>query len=63
MAHAGAGMRVWVDDDLLVINQWQGQAATLVDLDRARAVAWRTVQVEYFDAAADATAIVHWAVT
>ena len=62
MTIVGNGIRVWVDDDHLIINQWQGQAATLVDLDRARAVAWRMVQVKYFNAADEATAIVNWTV-
>ncbi len=33
MANAGVGIRVWVDDDQLIINQWQGQAATPVYRD------------------------------
>ncbi len=49
MAIADDGIRVWVDDDQLVINQWQGQAAT-------------PVQVEYFDTAAEVMANVLWAV-
>ena len=62
MANADDSIRVWVDDDQLIIHQWKGQAATLVYLDHAPCHGIRTVQVEYFDAAADATAIVNWAV-
>ncbi|MDE0671411.1 MAG: hypothetical protein OXH72_06695 [Caldilineaceae bacterium] len=62
MAIAGNGIRVWVDDDQLIINRWQGQTAALVDLDHARAIAWRMVQVEYFDAADEATATINWTV-
>ena len=47
MAIADAGNRVWVEDDQLII-QWQ----TAVCM----------AQVEYFDAAPEATAIVHWTV-
>ena len=61
MAIADDGIRVWVDGQL-IISQWKGQAATLVYRDHAPRYGTRTVQVEYFDAAADATAIVNWAV-
>ncbi len=61
MANADDGIRVWVDNDQLFINQWQGQTATPIDPDREPAVARCMVQVEYFDAAADVT-IVHWTV-
>ena len=50
MAIADDGIRVWVDDDQLIFNQWKGQAATLVYPDHARAVARRMVRVAYFDA-------------
>ena len=33
MAIAVTGNRVWVDDDQLIINQWQGQATTPVYSD------------------------------
>ncbi len=62
MAIAGDGIRVWVDDDQLIFNQWQGQAVTLVALDHASRYGTRTVQVEYFDNATEATAIVNWTV-
>lgn len=61
MAIADDGIQVWVDDRL-IINQWQGQAATSVYPDPERDVARRTVRVVCCNAAADAAAIVHWAV-
>ncbi len=62
MANAGAGIRVWGDDDQLIINQWKGQAATPVYRNHAPRYGARTVRVEYFNAAANATAIVLWAI-
>lgn len=61
MTIADDGIRVWINDQL-IINRWQGQAATLVYRDYAPRYGTHTVRVEYFDAAADATAIVNWAV-
>ena len=61
MAIADDGIQVWVDDRL-IINQWQGQAATSVYPDPAPRHVTRTVWVVYCDATADVAAIVHWAV-
>ena len=49
MAITDDGIRVWVDDDQLIINQWQGQTAALVGLDHAPRNSTRTVQVACLD--------------
>lgn len=61
MAIAGDGIRVWVDGDQLIVNQWQGQAATPAYRGHTLCYGKPTVQVAYFDAAADAMANVPWA--
>ena len=62
MTIVGNGIRVWVDDDQLIVNQWKGQAATPVYRDHALRCGTPTAWFAYFDAAADAMANVSWAV-
>ena len=61
MAITDHGIRVWVDDDQLIIHKWQGQAAMSVYLDHALRYA-RPVRVGSFDTEDEATTTVHWAV-
>ncbi|MXZ41993.1 MAG: hypothetical protein F4Z18_09490 [Caldilineaceae bacterium SB0666_bin_21] len=62
MAITDHGIRVWVDDDQLIIDQWQGQTAGLVYRNHALRYGTHTGRVAYFDAAANAMANVNWAV-
>ena len=53
------GVRLWVDDRLL-IDQWREQAARTFVVDRFLAAGHHLVRVEYFEATGDATAILTW---
>ena len=54
------GMRVWIDDRLIV-DQWREQAPRTIVVDRRLAAGNHAVRVEYFEATGDATAILNWA--
>lgn len=62
MANAFIGIRVWVDDDQLIIHQWRGQTAVPVSRNHAPRYDTRTVRIEYCDAEANAMTVVNWAV-
>ena len=60
VALADDGIRVWVDDDL-IINGWKDQSRTLYYKDYAPRYGHHTVRVEYYDARLNAIAVVNWA--
>ncbi len=60
IAMADDGIRVWVDD-ALIINGWKDQSRSLYFKDYAVRYGNHTVRVEYYDARLDATAVVNWA--
>ncbi len=60
VALADDGVRVWVGD-VLVIDGWQEQAATLYYRDYAPPAGTRPVRVEYYDATIYAQLTVDWA--
>ena len=60
IAMADDGIRVWVDD-ALIINGWKDQSRSLYYKDYAVRYGNHTVRVEYYDARLDATAVVNWA--
>ena len=60
IAMADDGIRVWVDD-ALIINGWKDQSRTLYYKDYAVRYGNHTVRVEYYDTRLDASAVVNWA--
>ncbi len=60
IAMADDGIRVWVDD-ALIINGWKDQSRTLYFKDYAVRYGNHTVRVEYYDTRLDASAVVNWA--
>ncbi len=60
IAMADDGIRVWVDD-ALIINGWKDQSRSLYYKDYAVRYGNHTVRVEYYDVRLDATAVVNWA--
>ncbi|TFV86862.1 PA14 domain-containing protein [Blastococcus sp. CT_GayMR16] len=53
------GIRVWVDD-VLLIDQWRAQAATTFTASRALTAGSHTVRVQYYEAAGSAVARLSW---
>lgn len=62
MAIADDGVRVWIDN-ILLIDGWKEQARTLYYRDYTPRYGTHTVRVEYYDTWKDATVIVNWAPT
>ena len=60
IALADDGIRVWVDD-ALIINGWKDQSKTMYYKDYDLRYGNHTVRVEYYDSRLDAVAIVNWA--
>lgn len=60
IAIADDGIRVWVDD-ALIINGWQDQSKTMYFKDHDLRYGNHTVRVEYYDSRLDAIAVVNWA--
>ena len=60
IAMADDGIRVWVDD-ALIINGWKDQSRSLYYKDYAVRYGNHTVRVEYYDTRLDASAVVNWA--
>jgi len=60
IALADDGIRVWVDD-ALIINGWKDQSRTMYYRDYTPRYGNHTVRVEYYDARLDATVLVNWA--
>ena len=58
-AYADDGVRVWVDD-VMVIDQWRNQAATMVYGDLYLRAGTREVRVEYYEATGNAQVRVWW---
>jgi glucan endo-1,3-alpha-glucosidase len=58
-ATADDGVRVWVDNQL-IINQWKNQAANTYTTTRAMTSGEHQVKVEYYEAAGEAVAQVSW---
>jgi hypothetical protein len=59
IARTDDGMRVWVDNTL-IIDQWRDQAATEYRADRTLTAGEHEVRVEYYDAVAGAIAQLRW---
>jgi glucose/arabinose dehydrogenase len=59
-ATADDGIRLWVDDQLL-IDRWIDESATTYTATAALAAGMHAVKVEYYENAVDATARVSWA--
>lgn len=53
------GMRVWVDDRL-IIDRWREQSARTFVVDRRLSTGHHLLRVEYFEGTGDATAILGW---
>lgn len=60
IALADDGIRVWVDD-ALIINGWKDQSRTMYYRDYTPRYGNHTIRVEYYDARLDATVLVNWA--
>lgn len=58
-AYTDDGVRLWIDDDL-VVDQWRDQNATLVYTDLNLTAGLHRVRVEYFDRLDNAQARVWW---
>lgn len=57
---ADDGVRLWVDD-VLIVDRWVLQAATTYTADRTLTAGYHSVRMEYFEATGDAVAQLSWA--
>jgi len=57
---ADDGIRLWVDD-ALIIDRWVLQPATTYTADRTLSAGYHSVRMEYFEASGDAVAQLSWA--